>query len=110
MNTIFIDSPVNDEVRRHRIFSGQVFVFSPRPSSLALCDFAPEMLQEAFGGLDPQEAQYSLSVEDFVAIVARVKPNFIHHPRSKQLVRAILPEFGCDLSKTYFDVPRLNSK
>jgi hypothetical protein len=38
-----------------------------------------------------------------------LKPLFIHHPRSKELVMAVLCELGCDPIKTYFDVPRLRS-
>ena len=107
MNTIYFDSIVNDDVRRQRLYNGQLFVFSPRPSSLALCQFAREMIEEAFAPLDPREAQYSLPVEEFVAIVAPLKPRFIHHPKSKQLIRDLLNELGCDMDKTYFDVPRM---
>ncbi len=107
MNTLYVDSTVNDDVRRQRLYNGQIFVFSPRPSSVALCKFAREMIEEAFTPLDPREAQYSLSVEEFVAIVAPLRPKFIHHPKSKQLIREILNELGCDVNKTYFDVPRM---
>ena len=53
------------------------------------------------------KAQYSMSVEKYVEILAQLKPKFIHHPKSKQLIQGILQDFGCDLDKTYFDVPRL---
>jgi hypothetical protein len=107
MNTLYFDSIVNDDMRRQRLYNGQLFVFSPRPSTAALCKFAREMIEEAFAPLDPREAQYSLPVEEFVAIAAPLKPRFIHHPRSKQLIRELLNEFGCDMDKTYFDVPRM---
>jgi hypothetical protein len=107
VNTIYLDSTVGDEVRRQRLYNGQLFIFSPRPSSVALCEFAREMIQEAFGALDPLQAQYHMSVEEYVAIVAPLKPKFIHHPRSKELIRGVLEELGCELSKTYLDVPRL---
>jgi hypothetical protein len=109
MNTIFFDSNVDDAIRRQQLYQGQLFVYSPSPSSAALCAFAREMVQEAFGALDPLKAQYSLPVEKYVEILAVLKPKFIHHPRSKQLIQGILQEFGCELSKTYFDVPRLRT-
>jgi hypothetical protein len=109
MNSIYFDSPASDSVRRERLYQGQLFVFSPRPSSKALCEFARELIQEAFGNLSPQMAQYSLPVEAYAAILARLKPEFIHHPKSKEFIRAILNELGCDLSKTYFDVPRMRT-
>ena len=109
MTTIFFDSSANDEVRRHHLYDGQLFVFSPCPSSIALCEFAREMVEETFAPCDPREAQYHMPVEEFVAILAQLKPRFIHHPKSKQFIQGILNEFGCDLSKTYFDVPRLRT-
>jgi hypothetical protein len=40
---------VSDQLRRQRIYEGQIFVFTPRPSTIALCDFARELIEEAFG-------------------------------------------------------------
>jgi len=109
MNAVFFDAPVNDDARREQLYKGQLFVYSPSPSSRDLCAFAREMIEDAFGTLDPRDAQYSLPVEDYAAILTKLKPAFIHHPRSKQLLQGILEELGCDLSKTYFDVPRMRS-
>jgi hypothetical protein len=100
---------MNDEHRRQHLYNGQLFVFSPCPSAIALCEFARELIEEAFAPLDPREAQYSLPVEEYVAILAKLKPYFIHHPKSKQFIQGILSELGCDLSKTYFDVPRMRT-
>src|SRR5207249_3846897 len=109
MNTIYFDPTVDDATRRHQLYQGQIFVYSPSPSSSALCAFAREMIQDAFGSLDPLKAQYSMPVEKYVEVLAELKPKFIHHSKSKQLIQKILEEFGCDLSKTYFDVPRLRT-
>jgi hypothetical protein len=109
MNTIFFDSTMNDEQRRQHLYNGQLFVFSPCPSAIAFCEFARELIEEAFAPLEPREAQYSLPVEEYVAILAKLKPYFIHHPKSKQFMQGILSELGCDLSKTYFDVPRMRT-
>ncbi len=109
MNAIFFDPDCTDDVRRKLLFKGQLLAFSPRQSSLALIEFAREMIQEAFGVLDPREAQHSLQVEEYVAILGALKPKFINHSTSKQLVKGILEEMGCDLDKTYFDVPRMRT-
>src|SRR5262249_38457025 len=55
------------------------------------------------------KAQYSLPVEEYAAILSRLKPRFIHHPKSKLYIQGILSEQGCGLNKTYFDVPRMRS-
>jgi hypothetical protein len=107
MHTIYVDSAVNDDVRRERLYDGQIFVFTPRPSTLALIQHARTMIETAFGGLDPRDAQFHMSVEEYVSIVAPLKPQFIHHPETKGLIQDILREFSCDLEKTYLDVPRL---
>ncbi len=107
MSTLYLDSPVGDDERRRRLYAGQIFVFSPRPSTTALCDFARELIEEAFHPLDPQHAQDHLPVERFVEIVAPLKPRFIHHPRTKELLLELLSDLGSDMEKTYFDVPRM---
>jgi hypothetical protein len=109
MNSVFFDSPIGEGQRRQQLYDGDIFVFSPRPTSRALCGFARELAEEAFKPLDPREAQHSLPVEQYVAILTDLKPRFIHHPRSKELLRAVLEDFGCELAKTYFDVPRLRT-
>ena len=109
MNAIFIDPPCSDEVRREKLYTGQLIVHSPTPSSLALVDFAKEMLKEAFGSLDPETAQYHIEVEKYAALLADLKPRFIHHARSKECIQGILRELRFDPGKTYFDVPRMRS-
>jgi hypothetical protein len=74
-----------------------------------LCEFARGLIEEAFAPLDPRKAHKYLPVEDCVAILSELKPRFIHHPTSKEHIRAILTEFGCELDKTYFDVPRMRT-
>jgi hypothetical protein len=107
LNTVYLDSAADDELRRERLYAGQLFVFSPRPSSLALCEHARNIIEDAFGSIDPLRAQYEMSVEEYVDVCAPLKPRFIHNDTTKDLVRAVLEEFGCDLEDIYQDVPRL---
>jgi hypothetical protein len=109
MNAVFFDAQYTDDVRRQKLFDGQLIVYSPTPSSLAFINFARNMLREYFGGLDPETAQFHMDVEKYAALLAELKPKFIHHPQSKELIQAMLRELGCDLQKTYFDVPRMRS-
>jgi hypothetical protein len=108
-DSIFFDAPLSDEQRRELLYDGQLFVYSATPSSRALTQFAAELAEAAFAPLDPAQAQHSLPVEQFAAILSELKPKFIHHHRSKELIRGILQELGCDLQKTYFDVPRMRT-
>jgi hypothetical protein len=109
MNALFLDSAVSDQERRKLLYQGQLFVYSPTPSSVALCKFAQQLSAEAFAPHDPTKAQFEMPPEKYAAILETLKPKFIHHPTCKQLIQGILQELGCDLSKTYFDVPRLRT-
>ncbi len=107
LNTVYFDPKFSDEERRKQIYSGQIVVFSPRPSIQALAEHARQMIEEAFAPLDPLTAQFHMSVEEYVAIGAPLKPKFIHHPRTKELIRDVLLDLKCEAEKTYLDVPRL---
>ncbi len=109
MTAIFFDRKDSDDVRRSRLYQGDLYAFSPRPATTALCQLGRELAEEAFAPFDPRDAQRYLSVEQYVAVLAQLKPRFIHHPRCKELIPALLAEFGCDLEQTYFDVPRLRT-
>lgn len=108
-DTIYFDPTFDDDQRRLELYAGQLVVYSPRKSSLELARLARELSEAAFAPLDPRTAQHELSVERYAEILGELKPKFIHHPESKRLVRELLGELGCDLQKTYFDVPRLRS-
>lgn len=107
MTTVYFDSKLAEHERRARLYAGDIFVFSPRASGKALAGFAYGMLRDAFTPAEPDVAQYTLPVERFVEVFGPTKPAFIHHPRTKVLVRELAEEFGCDLAETYLDVPRL---
>lgn len=109
MTTLYIDSPLDDAARRQRLYAGDVFVYSPTAASLEFCAFAQQLIREAFGSRDPELAQHDMPVTEFAALLAELKPRFIHHPESKRLIRAMLLAHGCSGQDTYFDVPRLRS-
>jgi hypothetical protein len=109
MNSIFVDAKLDDGARRKALYEGQLFVHSPTPRSLELCRLAQSLSVDAFGPFDPRTAQNEMPVGKFAAILENLKPKFIHHPRAKELIPLLLEELGCDLKKTYFDVPRLRT-
>lgn len=106
-NTVYVNAMHSDRVRRDRLYAGQLFLYTPTPQTLALRDFATQMLAEAFAPSDPVTAQYDLPVQQFVDTFGPLKPRFIHHPQTKRLIREVLQGLGCDLDDTYLDVPRL---
>ena len=109
-NTIYYDAAISDDLRRKLLFEGQLFVYSPVSSSIAFIEFAKSMIEDAFGGRDPRGAQDNMAVEDYAALLAKLKPEFIHHPESKRHLQNIFEEIGVDRTKTYFDVPRMRTR
>jgi hypothetical protein len=109
MTAVYVDPAFDDGARRRELFGGGILVTSPTAATEAFCAFTRELVEEAFGGLDPESAQHQLPVERYVEVLSALKPRFIHHPRSKEYVQAILTERGCDPDETYFDVPRLRT-
>ena len=109
MPTIYIDRATTDESRRRALYAGDLQVTSPTSGSLALSALARELSEHAFAPHQPRIAHRFLPVEDYVTILAQLKPLFIHHPEAKELIRRTLSEVGCDLETTYFDVPRLRT-
>lgn len=107
MNTVYFDANLPEAARRKKLYEGQLFVFSPRPSTVKLCEFARQMIEDAFAGRDPLLAQFDMPVEKYVEIVAPLKPKFIHHPVTMELLRDLVRDLGCGLDDTYVDVPRL---
>lgn len=108
-HSVYLDSSLGDDQRRAALYDGQLFVYGARDPVQRLVKFARGMIEEAFAPLDPQTAQHEMPVERFAQILGELKPRFIHAPESKQLLREVLAAYGCDLARTYFDVPRLRS-
>ena len=106
---IYVDSKVSEDARRQELYRGAVFVHSPSPSSLELCRLAQDLIEEAFSPFDPLTVHENLSAEKCAEILAVLKPQFIHDLRAKHCIQGLLLEMGHDLSRTYFDVPRLRT-
>jgi len=106
---IFFDSKLSDDARRMEVYRGSIFVHSLSPTALKLCGLAQKLIEESFNPFEPLNVHRHISPERSAEILAEMKPKFIHHPQSKVHIQGILSELGCDLSQTYFDVPRIRT-
>jgi len=109
MTVIFLDSSMSDDERRQKLFGGNLFLYSPTPHSLELMAFARQLAEEAFAPHFPPDAQHHLARQEYVDVLAELKPTFINHPRSKELVAGILADLRVGLDQSYLDVPRLRT-
>ncbi len=109
MTALYFDAKIHDDARRQALYAGDLFVYSARPTTTALIEHAKAMIEAAFAPHDPRNVHEVLDREQCAAILADVKPRFIHHPESKRLLAELLIDLGCDPEQVYFDVPRLRS-
>jgi hypothetical protein len=107
--TIYVDSKLQDDARRTELYRGSIFAHSPSTNSLKLCQLAQAMIEEAFHPHNPLHIHEHLSAEKSAEVLGLLKPQFIHHPEAKKYIQGMLTELGCDLSQTYFDVPRMRT-
>jgi hypothetical protein len=109
MDGIYFDPDVSAQERVRQVYDGKLLMLSPCPASLELIAFARGLVEEAFKGYDPRTAHQQMPVEQYVKILAVLKPRFIHHPRCKELLREVFKQKGFDPDAIYFDVPRMRT-
>ncbi len=109
MSNIYFDTLCSDRDRRNALYHGDIFVYSPSAGTKQLCGLAEQLINEAFAPHDPRTVDSVLSMEECAAILAKLKPAFIHHPECKRLLPEIICSIGGDPDEVYFDVPRLRS-
>ncbi|MEU0498655.1 hypothetical protein [Mycobacterium sp. NPDC006124] len=107
---VHFDQPVGGSIRRALVHGGAVNVTSPSPTSVALAMFARELIGDAFGGRDPELAQFDLPAADHDAILGTLLCRFTGHPEAARLVADLLLKRGCDPETTYVARPRLNAQ
>jgi hypothetical protein len=106
-STIYVNRSLTEPELRESIFAGDFHLIIGREESLEIVHWIRTLLAETFDNLDPQLAQYSLPVEEFIRRVAPLKSRFTNDPRTRELCRSLLITLGCDPQLTYFDLPRL---
>jgi hypothetical protein len=109
MAALYFDQRLSDDERRQALYNGDIFVYSPTAETQKLCSLGRAMIEEAFSPFDPRRVDQYLNMEDTAALLAKLKPAFIHHPECKRLLPEIITQLGGDPSKIYFDVPRMRS-
>jgi hypothetical protein len=109
MAAVYFDSVMDDAARRGSLYEGNIFIFSKTAATEALIALARTMLEAAFAPHDPRLIHRHMTAEAVAAILADLKPSFIHHPECKKIIPRIMKERGVDIEKLYFDVPRLRS-
>src|SRR5258708_7715404 len=97
---VYVDPPVSGDDLRQRIYDGHLLVLTKLPSVAAFVEHAREQLTELFAPHDPEHAHEFIEPEEMARLLGPWKPRFIHHERSKRLVRNIIEEAGFKADET----------
>jgi len=107
LNLVRLNPALTNDELRAKLFDGEFILLSPTKPLQALVAHARGMISGAFSDQDPCSVQHRIPVEEFIQRAGPLKSRFTNDPKTKELIRDILVESGCDLNSTYFDVPRL---
>src|ERR1700722_13726327 len=102
------ENDISDGERRSSIFGGDFFVYGPRHSTLALCDYAREITEQMLG-FEPSWAQQRMTETEFLVLFKGALRNFSRRQAVVDLVASVVTDLGCDPSQTYMSYPELTA-
>lgn len=101
-------SEITDGERRSSVFAGDFFVYGPRPTTMALCDYARDAIEQMLG-VEPSWAQQRMTETEFSILFKVALRNFSRRQAVMNLVTSIVSDLGCDPSETYMSYPELTA-
>jgi hypothetical protein len=109
MACVHIDPIFGDDERRHRIFAGDVVVYTHVAEVAAFAEFTRDLITEAMAPDEPTRVHTTRTAAELADLLIEFKPRFIHHPESIAHVRRIAGALGTTSGGIYADVPRLRT-
>ncbi len=106
MGILRIDPRISNDELRRCIYGGDIVVLTRLAPLADFVDFVREQLKELFAPNDPEQAHQFHSPAELARMLGVWKPSFIHHPRSKALLKAVVTAAGFDPDETLYDVPK----
>lgn len=106
MSIIHIDPNMSNAALRDVIYRGDLVVLTKLSPVEEFAAFVREQLRELFSPHDPEQAHLHYTPAELARTLGIWKPGFIHHPRSKELLKAIVISAGFDPDETLYDVPK----
>jgi hypothetical protein len=94
------DSELGDARRRRRLFSGDLFVYGPRATSLAVRDAARRLLEKAMGD-QPHLSQQCSSEPEFISAFHAAVTAFAQGSDVMEWICELVADLGCDPSSTF---------
>ncbi len=104
--TVFVDPDLPAPLLRRGIYGGDVIILTRLNSVRDLVEHTRDQLVDLFHPYDPEHAHEFIDKEEMARLLGSWKPQFIHSPRSKELVRRVIREAGFSAQGTHYDVPK----
>jgi len=106
MGVIHIDPRIPNAELRGVIYGGDVVVLTNISPVTEFVAFVKEQLNELFSPYDPEQAHLHYAPAELARMLGVWKPGFIHHPRSREVLKAVVTSAGFDPAETLYDVPK----
>lgn len=106
MGIVHIDPRVSNSDLRGLLYRGDLVVLTSLAPLQEFVAFVRAQLDELFAPHDPRQAHLHYSPAELARMLGVWKPAFIHHPRSKELLKAVVTTAGFDPDETMYDVPK----
>ncbi len=106
MGVVHVDPQVSNKELRDLLYRGDLILLTRLPAVAGFVAFAREQLAGLFAPHEPRDAHAHHTPAELARILGVWKPQFIHHPRSKALLKAVVTAAGFDPRETMYDVPK----
>jgi hypothetical protein len=91
---------------RQAVYDGNLVMLTTLGSVGSFVDHLREQLRDLFAPHEPEYAHEHIDKTEMAKLLGDWKPRFIHSPKSKELVRAIIREAGFPTGETHYDLPK----
>lgn len=106
MSALHVDPQVSNTELRELLYQGDLVLLTKLSAVTEFVEFVRAQLVELFSPHEPRHVHEYHTPADLARILGVWKPQFIHHVRSKQLLKAVVTAAGFDPQETMYDVPK----
>ena len=104
--SVLVDPDLSVPELRQSVYDGNVVVLTTLRSVGSFVDYIREQLLDLFAPYEPEYTHEHIDTTEMAKLLDGWKPRFMHSPRSKEVVRAIIREAGFPTGETHYDVPK----
>lgn len=104
--TLYIDPQFDGDQIRERLFAGDLIVLTRLTAIDRFVEHTTQQLRELFAPHDPEHIAEHITPEELAVLLGTWKPDFIHSPKSRDLLKDVVLEAGFPAEHTHYDLPK----